>query len=77
MMLIWVTSRHAQQTWEQLSELPFIFIFRNYHKRKMFSKPLLTNTMSKSEVPMESIPKPMMVFSIFQIEEDLEEVKNN
>ena len=68
---------HAQQILVLLSEAQYTLSFLYFPKRKTNSKLLLTNTLSKSEVFMESIVSLMMVSLIFQTEEDLVVLKSN
>ena len=77
MMNILVTSLHAQQILVLLSEAPYTLNFLYFPKRKINSKLLLTNTLSKSEVFMENIVSLMMEFLIFLTEEDLVALKSN
>ena len=76
-MNILALSLHAQQILVLLSEAQYTSNFLYFPKRKINSKLLLTNTLSKSEVFMESIVSLMMEFLIFQTEEDLVVLKNN
>ena len=76
-MNILAISLHAQQISELLLEDQYTLSFLYFPKRKINSKLLLTNTLSKSEVFMESIVSLMMEFLIFQTEEDLVVLKNN
>jgi len=77
MTIILVILLHVQQTLELLSEVQFISNFLYFLKRKINSKLLLTNTLSKSEVFMENTVSLMMEFSIFRTEEDLVVQKSN
>ena len=77
MTIILAILRHAQQILVLLSEDQYTLNFLYFPKRKINSRLLLTNTLSKSEVFMESIVSLMMEFLIFQTEEDLVALKSN
>ena len=77
MTIILAILRHVQQILVLLSEAQCTLNFLYFPKRKINSKLLLTNTLSKSEVFMESIVSLMMEFLIFQTEEDLVALKSN
>ena len=77
MTIILAILRHAQQILVLLSEDQYTLSFLYFPKRKINSRLLLTNTLSKSEVFMESTASLMMEFLIFQTEEDLVALKSN
>merc|ERR1712085_182411 len=63
-------------TWELVSEPPSILTFLSSWETRASWSPSLTSTTYKSEVSMESIPRPMMVSSISPTSEDSVEMKS-
>lgn len=74
-MIMLVTLHHAQPTWEQPLEPQSTSNFLNWWRTKNNSTLLLTNSMFKSEVFMESTLKLMMVPSISLTKEDSEDLR--
>ena len=77
MTIILAILLHAQPILELLLEVQYTSNFLYFPNKRINSKLLLTNTMSRSEVFMESIVSLMMAFLIFLTEEDLVVQKNN
>ena len=77
MMIILAILLHAQPILELLLEVQYTSNFLYFPNKRINSKLLLTNTLSRSEVFMESIVSLMMAFLIFLTEEDLVVQKNN
>lgn len=74
-MITLVISHLVQLTLVPLLELLYISSFLNYRRIKNFSNKLLISFMFRLEASTENIQKLMMEHMIFQIKEDLEDLK--
>jgi len=77
MTIILAILLHAQPILELLLEVQYTSNFLYFPNKRINSKLLLINTLSRSEVFMESIVSLMMAYSISQTEEDLVVQRNN